>query len=435
MNQQLMRRLDAWVGKLICLLLTIHRMVTERFIGTRPLDSILFIKLIEQGASVLAVDAFERAVALVGRDKVYLCVFAENRPIIDVLGQLEEANVFALRNQNILVFAIDLIKMLWRTRRLGITATVDLEFFSRGSAIIAYLTGASYRVGLHRYTMDGPYRGDLMTHRISYNPYLHTAVTYRAMVEALNHPLGEIPCNKISLSPESTQKAVFKPHPEDVAAVESLLAASISGTSDAGPRIILNPNASDLMPLRKWPTDRFKRLAELILEEYPDALVILTGAPREAAAAEKIRDDLGSKRVVSVAGATTMRQLITMFSLCDVLVTNDSGPAHFASMTKIKNIVLFGPETPKLYGPIDGNPLPIWAGLACSPCINALNHRLSPCNNNLCMQVISVEEVMQKVRQSLHGRAHRAVTVHQESSLPTERYIAQSNLGGDAHVF
>jgi ADP-heptose:LPS heptosyltransferase len=187
------------------------------------------------------------------------------------------------------------------------------------------------------------------------------------------------------------------------------------------------------MPLRKWPTDRFKKLAEQILQEYPDALIILTGAPREAAPAEKIRDELKSKRVISVAGATTMRQLIALFTLCDVLVTNDSGPAHFASMTKIKNIVLFGPETPKLYGPIDGHPMPIWAGLACSPCINALNHRLSPCNNNLCMQVITVDEVMQKVRQSLQGRQQQA-SYRQESSLSTERFIAQSNLGGDAHV-
>jgi ADP-heptose:LPS heptosyltransferase len=187
------------------------------------------------------------------------------------------------------------------------------------------------------------------------------------------------------------------------------------------------------MPLRKWPTDRFKKLAEQILDEYPDALVILTGAPREAAPAEKIRDEIGSKRVISFAGATTMPQLITLFGLCDVLVTNDSGPAHFASMTKIKNIVLFGPETPKLYGPIDGNPMPIWAGLACSPCINALNHRLSPCNNNLCMQVISVDEVMQKVRQSINGRQPGA-SFQQESTLPTGRYIAQSNIGGDAHV-
>lgn len=433
MNQQLMRRLDAWVGKLICLLLTFHCKVTESLSRRKPLKSILFIKLIEQGASVLAVDAFERAIELVGYDNVYLCVFTENRPIIDVLGQVKKENVFALRNQNITVFAIDLIKMLWRARRLGISATVDLEFFSRGSAIISYLTGAKHRVGLHRYTMDGPYRGDLMTHRIAYNPYLHTAVTYRVMVDALTLPVKEVPFNKIAVNPESTKKAVFRPDPADISAVESLLAERCEGFSPHGLRIILNPNASDLMPLRKWPTDRFKKLAEQILDEYPDALVILTGAPREAAPAEKIRDEIGSKRVISVAGATTMPQLITLFGLCDVLVTNDSGPAHFASMTKIKNIVLFGPETPKLYGPIDGNPMPIWAGLACSPCINALNHRLSPCNNNLCMQVISVDEVMQKVRQSINGRQPGA-SFQQESTLPTGRYIAQSNIGGDAHV-
>jgi hypothetical protein len=35
----------------------------------------------------------------------------------------------------------------------------------------------------------------------------------------------------------------------------------------------------------------------------------------------------------------------------------------------------------------------LWAGLACSPCVNAYNNRQSPCRNNRCLQVITVEQV------------------------------------------
>src|SRR5262249_43816885 len=56
------------------------------------------------------------------------------------------------------------------------------------------------------------------------------------------------------------------------------------------------------------------------------------------------------------------------------MITNDSGPAHFASITEMPTFVLFGPETPQFYGPL-GQTTPIYAGLACSPCVAATNHR------------------------------------------------------------
>jgi ADP-heptose:LPS heptosyltransferase len=92
-----------------------------------------------------------------------------------------------------------------------------------------------------------------------------------------------------------------------------------------------------------------------------------------------------------------MRQLLVLFTLADVLVTNDSGPAHFASLTSIHVITLFGPETPALFAARTPRNLAIWAGISCSPCVNANNNRQSPCRNNLCMQQISVDQVFTEV--------------------------------------
>jgi ADP-heptose:LPS heptosyltransferase len=73
-------------------------------------------------------------------------------------------------------------------------------------------------------------------------------------------------------------------------------------------------------------------------------------------------------------------------------------------MTGIHSIVLYGPETPRLFGAIGGRSHIIHAGLACSPCVNAFNHRFSPCRNNVCMQSISVEQVYEAVRHCLEPR-------------------------------
>jgi ADP-heptose:LPS heptosyltransferase len=101
--------------------------------------------------------------------------------------------------------------------------------------------------------------------------------------------------------------------------------------------------------------------------------------------------------VFSLAGRTTLRELFAVYDACDVLLTNDSGPGHFSSLTDIHTIVLFGPETPALYGPLGRNAHVLYTGLACSPCVNALNHRFSPCQNNVCMQTITAEQALEKV--------------------------------------
>jgi ADP-heptose:LPS heptosyltransferase len=78
-------------------------------------------------------------------------------------------------------------------------------------------------------------------------------------------------------------------------------------------------------------------------------------------------------------------------------VTNESGPAHFALMTPIHVVTLFGPETPGLFAARSPNASMLWAGIACNPSVNAYNNRQSVCRDNLCMQAITVEQVFERV--------------------------------------
>jgi ADP-heptose:LPS heptosyltransferase len=82
------------------------------------------------------------------------------------------------------------------------------------------------------------------------------------------------------------------------------------------------------------------------------------------------------------------------------MVTKDSGLAHFAAMAGLPTIVLFGPETPKLYQPL-GCSGAIYAGLACSPCVIAHTHRKTARTDNVRMQAITVDEVYAEVAETL----------------------------------
>jgi ADP-heptose:LPS heptosyltransferase len=158
-------------------------------------------------------------------------------------------------------------------------------------------------------------------------------------------------------------------------------------------------------------------LGKNLLFANPSVTVIITGAPSERPSAEKACAEINSPRALCVAGKTTLRELIVLYTMADILVTNDSGPGHFASLTDIDSIVMFGPETPELFGALGARTHILRANLACSPCVNAFNHRFSPCQNNVCMKEISETEVFEKVQTLLRKRYTAKETVTLERTM------------------
>lgn len=397
--------LDRRAGTPICLLLTGFRRLACLF-GARtppgPVGSILFLKLAEQGSTVLAHEAVRQAVARVGREQVYFLVFEENRFIVDLLGLVPAGNVFTVRTGTAWAMATSAARVLAAIRRRRIDACLDLEFFARFSAALAYLTGIPRRVGFHVYFHEGPYRGDLMTHRVLYNPHLHTSRTFTSLVLALDAAPAAFPTFGV-VPPESPPLPTFRPAEAEVAEVRAMLEGL--GIPAGARLIILNANAGDLLPLRKWPEANYAALAVRLLAEFPGAWVGFTGSPEEAPRVAEIAAFVDSPRCVCLAGKTTLRQLLVLFGLAEVLVTNDSGPAHFGALTAVDVVALFGPETPLLFAAPGPRNHAVWAGIACSPCINAFNNRQTACRDNVCMKTITVDQVQATV-----GRIFRART-------------------------
>ena len=390
-----LQKIDLWFGVPVCWLFTLVRafMGQPLPVAGPPTGKVLFIKLAEQGSTVLAQSAIRRAVEMVGRENVFFVVFAENRFILDLLDLIPCENVFIIHAGSLESLVTSGWNTLMRIRDMKFESAVDLEFFARFSAAFCFLTGARRRVGFHTFFNEGPYRGDLMTHRLLYNPYLHTSQIFALMVEALRADPAQLPTFGVQPPPADEAPTPFRPAPEEVEAVRAIIRQEGAGRFAEAPLILLNANASDLLPLRRWMPERYVELARRLLDALPDACIVMTGAPAEAEAAEQLIAAIGGERCFSLAGKTTLRQLLVLYTLAEVLVTNDSGPAHFASLTPIHVVTLFGPETPRLFAARTPRNVALWSGVACSPCVNAYNNRQSPCRNNVCMQQISVDQV------------------------------------------
>jgi ADP-heptose:LPS heptosyltransferase len=295
-------------------------------------------------------------------------------------------------------------------RRYGIDTAINLEAFARFSTILTFLSGARTRVGFHAFTQPGLYTGDLLTHRVIYNPHVHTWQSILTLVQALDVPPGELPLGKF---PAAASAACVVPKlTSDPAATQRMreLLARECPPLPSMRLIAVNPNASKLISIRKWPLDRYAQLVGQLLED-PHNVCAITGLASEREDARFIIDRVKSDRLIDLTGKTSLSELIDLYNLADVLVTNDSGPAHFAALTNTHVVVFFGPETPHLYKPLTDRCTVLYSNYACSPCVSAFNQRRSPCTNNRCLQEISVEEVHGVVRGILEAKEVRSTTI------------------------
>ena len=403
MKASTIRFVDRWLGVPACAVLTLWRRLFDRRPATGPVKRILFLKLVEQGATVLAYPSLRTAVERVGAENVFFMVLEENRPILDMLEIVPPENVISVPTGGLFTTVAGMIRGLARVRRERIDSVLDFELFARSSAVLGYLTGASRRVGYHAYNGDGPWRGDLMTHRLVYSPQVHSLRAMLVLTEALWHDPAGLPALDIDMASLDESIKRFEPSTEEVEEVRQVM-RRLTGGRDPRPLVLLNANASDLIPLRKWEGDRYVELARRLLADYPDLFIAFTGAPSEAPPIDALVRQVNDPRCFSMAGKTTMRQLLVLDSLADVLVTNDSGPAHFAALTDVEIVTLFGPETPRLWGVLGPRSHVISLGLPCTPCVSAYNNRLSSCTNNLCMQGITVDRVHETVRTIIERR-------------------------------
>jgi ADP-heptose:LPS heptosyltransferase len=422
LNPDLMRAIDYWVGIPLVFLLTIVSRV-QRFIGlaTSPVGrprNILFIQLAEMGTMVVAYPSLRKARELHPDATLHFLCFTQIRSSVEMLEIIPSENIITVDAHSGLSLARDTLQFLWRARRRRIDTVINLEAFVRYSSMLSYLSGACRRVGFHRFNQEGLYAGDLLTHKVLHNAHIHAAHTFLDLVHALDSPPEQMPRVK---RPRTMDCLEVPKISADASAAAGIWRKLRAINADIGPTrklVVLNPNASARFPMRRLPLESFTELARNLLED-PEVFVLITGVASEKPDAQHICARLESPRVLDLTGRTTLKELLHLFDLAHVLVTNDSGPAHFAALTRIHVVVCFGPEIPERYRPLATSSDVVHSGYSCSPCIGPHNQRQSPCNDNVCMKSISIREVSVLVRARLEAAWSAATRTHGTASVAT----------------
>jgi len=404
-----MRAIDHWVGVPLC---AIASPVVALIDGMKNIFSrspevpqkLLFIELSEMGSAILVDPAMRNAQAR-GAELFFL-IFKSNRASLTLLNTVKPENIFTIDSSSLGGLIKDTLKFLLLAHQHRIDTVIDLELFSRFTALLTGLCGARRRVGYHIFHGEGLWRGFMLTRKVHYNPHIHITKNFLSLIHAAFAKEIEVPFSKIQIADSEVhlEQAVIDPVVlSKVRERIEKLSATFGITFKQGKQrlILVNPNASDLLPQRRWAQQRFSELIQGLNQRYPNDLILITGSPAEFDYVEKVRAVANVKNALNFAGQVSFAELPPLYTLSDVMVTNDSGPGHFSAVTPLRTVVLFGPETPALYGSI-GKSIAITANLACSPCVSAANHRKTPCHDNVCMQAITVAQVLEKMAHQLN---------------------------------
>jgi lipopolysaccharide heptosyltransferase II len=384
------RWFDRRLGPALCWLLTQWHRVSGNSTPPSSIRRILVIVLSEMGALVLARPMFERLRERHPGASLFVLCFGRNREALDLLGVVPSDHVIPLHSDSLSSFLRDSARAIRQLRALSFDVVLDLELFARTSAIFSGLSGAPVRVGFDRYTQEGLYRGGFINRPVPYNPYQHIAEQFITLAEAIDS--ATIPTGKRLVISRDLPLPRMALGPDELDSARRALYTRFEAVSGR-PLVLLGPGAG-LLPLRAWPVDHYSTIARRLLAR--GFAIGIVGLPEDRPLAQRIQADSADAACVDLTGYTrSVRELIVLLHLGALLVTNDGGTAHFAALTPIPTIVLYGPETPALYGSLSPNAVNLHKPLSCSPCLTAYNHRRSPCDgDNVCLKSITPDEVL-----------------------------------------
>jgi ADP-heptose:LPS heptosyltransferase len=386
-----MKAIDRYAGQILCALLRTHDRLTPEPAAPENLDRILVIKFWGMGSLILAGPVFKTIRRAYPDSQIHLATLESNKEICELIessrssGLADFCHLLDLAGPSSLI-PVKIIRFLDQVRNINAQAVIDLEYLTRFSAIVSYVSAAPLRVGFHSRDV---WRGNLHNRRVAFSPYWHVTDNFLNLVQHLNDKAE--PVREIEIPVTDTAKT------------EAKKALDGAGVKEDETVIVVNPNASPMAIERRWPEEYFVALLDRIVSAGLGRPVLI-GAEDEAEYVKGLHQKLAARtQCANLAGRVGLQGLIGILHRAHLLITNDSGPLHLASLIGTPTISFFGPETPLLFGPVGKNHTVLYKGMECSPCINIYNAKTVHCLKDRpeCLYAISVDEAFQAVEQRL----------------------------------
>jgi heptosyltransferase-2 len=168
------------------------------------------------------------------------------------------------------------------------------------------------------------------------------------------------------------------------------------GAETRGPLVALCPGSTNSRA-KRWPAERFAAVADMLVKTA-GANVILIGAGEESEVSEEVARLMGTRPAV-LTGRTSLAETAAVLRASDLLITNDTGPAHLAAAVGCPVVVIFGPTNPLTTRPYSALARVVRRPPDCAPCMLRdcpIDHR--------CMTAVTAEDVFGHALRALESR-------------------------------
>lgn len=296
----------------------------------------------------------------------------------DLVQRLPEINhVLFVDDRGPLVLALSCCRTVIRLIKSRADLYFDLEVYSAFASCMAIASMTRNRLGFYRHSAR--FKRGIYTHLVYFNT---------------RRPVWNIYCQLGSVATSEQgggigQLLPLKIFPADREGLYRKL-RRLGAFQDLTlwRYVVINPNASDLLLERRWPTQHF---VQVIAHLVSGGLwVTLIGSSDEVAHVEDIWRRVPSihrSKVINTAGKLEFGELLSLMETASCVITNDTGPFHFAVALGVPVVGLFGPGHPAHYGANRENVVNMYREVFCSPCLYEIDE--PPCaGKNMCMQLI-----------------------------------------------
>lgn len=262
---------------------------------------------------------------------------------------------------------LELVALARRLRHARYDLILDFEQFLKTTALLTWFARPALSVG---FRTRHQWRHGLYHRHALHDDRRHMALVFGDIVRAAG------------IDPEGVPP-LFVPQPRRSPRVRRLMQRL---RQRYGPVVAMHIGSGDNFEGRRWPVGHFARVAELV-HARGGACVVFTGTDRERGLVATCRRGLRAPSV-DLTGCLDLGEWIDLLGQVDLLISNDTAPVHLGSALGIPLIALYGPNTPRLYGPLSPQAQVFYRGLACSPCITNSNAKTSFCRRPLCLTSI-----------------------------------------------
>ena len=247
---------------------------------------------------------------------------------------------------------------------------IDLQCLAR-SAAFAWLTNGKMLVGLDEVREGARGFYDFAAQRKTF--HTHAVDWYLSVLPPLDVPVHK----NFNWLPE---------RPAIAAAVKSKWPT-------AGARwIALQPGAR--WENKRWPAAYFAELVRQTAAHFPDIRFAILGSSEDKPLGEIITR-AAPAHCLNLCGVTSLLEMIEWVRLCELMVTNDTGPMHAAAALGKPVIALFGPTEPRRTGPYGQLENVLRIDLPCSPCLSANCTYAKP---NECLNALTSDLVFKQIK-------------------------------------